>query len=148
MEAFASTLDEVRYADILLHVVDASSPELFSHIAVCNELFEKLGAGATPQIVALNKADLCVGELPYVAGGVPISALTGAGVPELMAALTKELTAGHRVMEILLPYARGDLTERLHKETTILDEEYREDGIFFRLRCDAAWHGRLSEFSL
>jgi GTP-binding protein HflX len=148
VEAFASTLDEVRYADILLHVVDASSPELFNHITVCNELFEKLGAGATPQVIALNKADLCEGELPYVAGGVPISALTGAGLPELMAALTKELTAGHRVMEILLPYSRGDLVERLHTETTILDEEYRDDGIFFRLRCDGAWQGRLSEFSL
>lgn len=148
VEAFASTLDEVRYADVLLHVVDASSPELFSHIAVCNELFEKLGAGATPQIIALNKADLCEGELPYVASGVPISAKTGAGLPELMAALTKELTAGHRILEILLPYSRGDLTERLHKETTILDEEYRDDGIFFRLRCDAAWQGRLMEFAL
>ena len=79
VEAFASTLDEVRYADLLLHVVDASSPELFSHIAVCDELFEKLGAGATPRIIALNKADLCAGDVPFVAGGIPISAT---GAPE------------------------------------------------------------------
>ena len=66
----------------------------------------------------------------------------------MTAALTKALTAGHRVLEILLPYSRGDLVERLHEETTILDEEYQEDGIYFQLRCDAVWRGRLAEFML
>ena len=146
VDAFASTLDEVRYADILLHVTDASSPDFFPHMQVCDELFEKLGAGNTPRVIALNKVDLCGGYLPYVAGGIPIAAKTGEGISALTDALITAITSQHRLAEILLPYSRGDLVERLHNETSVLEEEYRDNGIFFRVRCDAAWYSRLSEY--
>ncbi len=147
VEAFASTLDEVRYADILLHVVDASNPDFYRHMQVCEELFTKLEAGNTPRVIALNKADVST-HIPEIAGGVPISALSGDGLDELKAALVGKITASHRLMEVLIPYDRGDIVEKIHNDTIVLDTEYRGDGVFVRLRCDEVWRGRLERYML
>ena len=146
IEAFASTLEEVSQADLLLHVVDASSPACDRQIAVCRELIEQLGAGHLPVVTALNKIDLCSrGQpLPHLPDSVEISAVTGRGVDRLLQAVENTLAKSRQTAELLFPYAQGRLVEQLRSHAEILELDYREDGIFLRVRAAPAALGRVA----
>ncbi len=146
IEAFASTLEEVSQADLLLHVVDASNPGCDGQIAVCQELIEQLGAGHLPVVTALNKIDLCSrGQpLPHLPCSVEISAATGRGIDRLLAVMESTLAKSRQTAELLFPYAQGKLAEQLRRHAEILKLEYREDGIFLKVRAAPAALGRVA----
>ncbi|MEO7436588.1 MAG: GTPase HflX [Candidatus Binatia bacterium] len=134
VEAFKSTLEEVRRADLLLHVVDATNPEAEQQIGIVERVLDEIGAGSTPTIIAWNKIDRG-GEVPprdvaehsQIIEMVAISAATGRGIDELLAAVERWLDRERVQIEVTIPASRGDLLAWLHRGAKILSEQY-EDG--------------------
>ena len=127
IDAFKATLEELSYADLLLHVIDASNPLWREQAQVVDDLIVELGAAATPRIEVFNKCDLWTGDIrPHGEGIVSISAKTGEGVPELLAAIGKRLDNGARRVTIHLPYDRGGLLEKLYQDAKVENVEYGE----------------------
>ena len=132
VEAFKATLEELTFADVLLHVIDVSSPEWESQAAVVDGLIRQLGAEQTPCIRVYNKCDKCPGELPRQRDGVWISAKTGEGTAELLRALSETLDRGKRRGTFLLPYDQGSLVQLIHDQGAVLENEYTESGVRLR----------------
>ncbi len=127
VEAFKATLEELAFADLLLHVIDASNPEWREQAEVVNRLIVELGAEQTPRIEVFNKCDLWTGEIrPHGEGIVSISAKTGEGVPDLLAAIGKRLDNGAKRVTIHLPYHKGGILEQLYQEAKVESVEYGE----------------------
>ena len=127
VEAFKATLEELEYADLLLHVIDASSPQWREQMEVVDQLIHELGAEQTPRIEAFNKCDLWTGDvLPHGEGRVSISARTGAGIPGLLSAIGKVLDNGARRVTIHLPYEKGGLLDKLYLEAKVEKVDYGE----------------------
>jgi GTP-binding protein HflX len=127
VDAFKSTLEEVRSADLLLHVVDASNPQAEEQKHVVESVLRELGAEQTPCIVVLNKLDrLPRDQRPTTErpGEVAISARTGEGVDRLVEATAQQLAEEQERLCVRIPAARGDLLARLHRDGTILHEEF------------------------
>lgn len=127
--AFKATLEELAYADVLLHVIDISSPTWENQAEVVDELINQLGASHTPCIRVFNKCDAFFGELPHGENIVCMSAKTGEGAAELLSALSTLLESGKKTVELLLPYTEAGVLEFLHREGSVLSSEYGEDGI-------------------
>ncbi len=125
VDAFKSTLEEMRSADLLLHVVDAASPQAEAQQEVVRRVLEEIGAGGIPALLVWNKIDLLGGELPrFRAGdGIPISALTGQGVEELLAAVDRALASGQERVELEVPAARAEMLERVYRAGKVLRHE-------------------------
>jgi len=140
VEAFRSTLEEVARATLILHVADASSPDLFAQIEAVRTVLGEIGAGQVPEVLALNKADLVSPdqraslEARFDGGFVPISALTGEGLPELLEIVERAIPRFPMDVTILIPYGRGDLTAMLYRQAEVLSEDAREDGILVHAR--------------
>jgi GTP-binding protein HflX len=145
VEAFRSTLDEVAAADLLVHVVDGSSPLVDAQISAVEDVLEEIGAGDVPVLVAYNKADVGVPE-HRAPGSVVISARTGDGIDDLLISLQDRLRSLHRVVELLVPYARGDVLAALHRAGEVLVESYDGDATRVRARLDEADAARFGEF--
>ena len=127
VEAFKATLEELEYADLLLHVIDASSPQWREQAAVVEQLIHELGADQTPRIEVFNKCDLWTGDIrPHGEDRVSISAKTGEGLDELKAAIGRALDNGARRVTIHLPYDKGGLLDRLYQEAKVEQVEYGE----------------------
>ena len=127
VEAFKATLEELEYADLLLHVIDSSSPQWREQAEVVDQLIHELGAEQTPRIEVFNKCDLWTGDIrPHGEGRVSISAKTGEGVPDLLSAIGKVLDNGARKVTIHLPYDRGGLLDKLYLEAKVESVEYSE----------------------
>ena len=127
VEAFKATLEELAFADLLLHVIDASNPEWREQAEVVNRLIVELGAEQTPRIEVFNKCDLWTGEIrPHGDGIVSISAKTGEGIPDLLSAIGKRLDNGARRVTIHLPYHKGGILEQLYQEAKVESVEYGE----------------------
>jgi GTPase len=132
VDAFKSTLEEVRTADLLLHVVDASNPNAAEQCAVVETVLGELGAAATPRITVLNKIDrLPAGYHPLSGDGVrcAISARTGIGIPALLVEIDRQLQSGRERVQLRIPATRGDLVARLHRSGMVLREEYQDGHI-------------------
>ena len=127
VEAFKATLEELKYADVLLHVIDISSPDMSAQIEVVEELINQLGAGATPCIRVYNKCDRYLGELPRGENTVCLSAKTGEGTAELVRAIAAVLGRESRRVTLRLPYDRGGVLETLRREAAVTAVDYRED---------------------
>ena len=127
VEAFKATLEELKYADVLLHVIDISSPDMSAQIEVVEELINQLGAGATPCIRVYNKCDRYLGELPHGENNVCLSAKTGEGTAELVRAIAAVLGRESRRVTLRLPYDRGGVLETLRREAAVTAVDYRED---------------------
>jgi len=145
VESFRSTLDEVASADLLVHVVDGSSPAVDEQIAAVDVVLEEIGAGDVPVLVAYNKADLGV-PAHLAPGSVVLSARTGAGLEDLLVALQDRLRALNRVVELLVPYSRGDVLAALHRAGEVLVETHDGDATRVRARLDQADAARFGEF--
>ena len=128
IEAFKATLEELSYADVLLHVIDMSSDEWQSQAEIVDKLIAQLGAEGTPCIRVYNKCDKCFGVLPRERESVCISARTGEGVPELLEMLSAVLGQGRRRARFLIPYEKGTLVQLLHDEAAVLSVDYAEGG--------------------
>ena len=147
--AFKATLEELNYADLILHVIDVSNPDWMDQMRVTDSLIRELGVETTPRIEVYNKCDRCAGmELPRKSDAVCISAATGEGLEELKKRMFQLLTAGEKTVTFLLPYARGGELDRLHDSCRIMETEYTDDGIRIRAVCTPEVYGRLREFVL
>lgn len=127
VEAFKATLEELEYADLLLHVIDVSNPEWQQQAQVVEDLIAELGASGLPRIEVFNKCDLSGGEiLPRGDDMVTISAKTGKGVQELLQLIDRRLDKGARRVSIHLPYDRGGLLDILYREAKVEKVDYAQ----------------------
>ena len=127
VEAFKATLEELEYADLLLHVIDISNPNWSQHAEIVENLIRELKADHIPCIRVYNKADVAfAGQLPKEADTVAISARTGEGVDRLLAAIDKKLDKGTRRVVIHLPYDKAGLLDGLYREAKVEDVAYNE----------------------
>ena len=146
VDAFKATLEELTFADLLLHVIDASDPGWREQAAVVDRLIQELGAGATPRLEVFNKCDKFVGDiLPHGEDMVSISARTGAGLDHLRAAIAQRLDAGTRRVELALPYDKGGLLDQLYREAKVEQVEYA-DAILVTAVCTPKTLGRVGEY--
>ena len=127
VEAFKATLEELEYADLLLHVIDISDPHWLEQAQIVDELIEELGAQQIPCLRVYNKSDLYFGDIrPHGEDSVNISAKTGEGIDELLARIDKLLDKGTRRVTIHLPYDKGGLLDMLYREAKVESVEYGE----------------------
>ena len=128
VEAFKATLEELEYADLLLHVIDVSNPEWQQQAAVVENLIRELGAGELPRIDVFNKSDrLPAGEImPHGEDIVSISARTGEGIDRLLEMIDKRLDKGSRRCVLHIPYDKGGLLDMLYREAKVESVEYGE----------------------
>ena len=125
VDAFKATLEELEYADLLLHVIDVSDPGWMEQAQVVESLIQELGVSETPRLEVFNKCDRVPGEiLPHGADIVPISAKTGAGLDGLLAAIERRLDTGKRRVSIHLPYDQGRVLDLLYREAKVEQVEY------------------------
>ena len=127
VEAFKATLEELTFADLLLHVIDTSDPLWREQADVVDRLILELGAAETPRLEVFNKCDLAPAEiLPHGEDIVSISARTGAGLPQLLEAIGRRLDTGARRVTIHLPYDQGGLLDTLYRESKVEKVDYTE----------------------
>ena len=127
VEAFKATLEELEYADLLLHVIDASDPLWREQTEVVERLITELGAWETPRIDAFNKSDLLAGDiLPHGESIVALSAKTGEGVDKLLELLRKRLDQGAHKVKLAIPYDQGGLVDMLYREAKVEKVDYGE----------------------
>ena len=146
IEAFQATLEELQYADLLVHVIDASDPDFPAHIEVVNKLVEKLAKPGTPVIECYNKCDIAVEEIPRGADRVGVSAKTGEGVDALLKLIEKELQNGLQQVKLLLPYSMAGYVDTLHQKAKVLSCEYGSDGIAVEAILDETLCGKLRQY--
>ncbi|MEA4954398.1 MAG: GTPase HflX [Pseudoflavonifractor sp.] len=146
VEAFKATLEELEYADLLLHVIDASNPEWREQADVVERLITELGAWETPRVDVFNKADLLDGDiLPHGEDIVTISARTGRGLDELKEKLRSRLDLGNHRVTLALPYEQGGLMDLLYREAKVERVEYGAT-IDVVAVCTPKVLGRVQEF--
>ena len=146
VDAFKATLEELTFADLLIHVIDASDPNWREQAAVVDRLIQELGAGETPRLEVFNKCDRFVGDIvPHGEDMVSISAKTGAGLDKLRAAMEQRLDAGVRRVELRLPYDRGGVLDQLYREAKVELVNYGEV-IEVTATCTAKTIGRLAHY--
>lgn len=136
IDAFRATLEEAVYADLLLHVVDASSSYYDVQIQVVEEVLSSLGAGGKPCITVLNKMDKVEKGTPFRRGYLPISAKTGEGVGALLSEIERYVEELRREYELVVPYKNASVAAFLRRNGSVLGEEYREQGIMIRALLD------------
>jgi len=143
--AFRSTLSEARDADLLLHVVDASDPERDDRIADVDSVLREIGAGDLPQVLVYNKIDRIADALPRLdsmEGGQAlrawVSAITGAGLDGLKAAIEQKLGAERIRAELHVPSASGRLRARLHAQGVVAEELAEDAGWLIRIDAPRA----------
>ena len=150
VEAFRSTLEEVAESDILLHVVDGSAVNPVEQIDAVHEVLAEIGADGIAELVAFNKADIAPPEtkslLEQFPGSVLFSAETGDGIDGLLRTLSDRLRALDSVVELVVPYARGDVVAALHREGEVLVESHEEAGTRIRARVAGAGVAQFQEF--
>lgn len=147
VDAFRATLEELQYADLLIHVVDCADPEREAHMQVVLQLIGQLARPGVPVITAYNKTD--VAEAPFLApegAEVAISAQTGAGIDRLLALIERELTGTRHTVTLLLPYSQGGQVDTLHQRTQVQEVSYEAEGIRIRAVLDDELYGRLRQY--
>ena len=149
VEAFKSTLDVVAEADLLLHVVDAAGSDPDAHIAAVRQVLREIGAGAVPELLVYNKCDLLAGrDIPLGADkdAIVVSAATGEGTDKLLAAMADELRSSAAIVELFVPYARGEVLAAVQRAGHVLATDNEEEGYRVQARLDEASASRLSEW--
>jgi GTP-binding protein HflX len=147
VDAFRATLEELEYADLLLHVIDASDPNREEHIEVVDKLIAKLAKPGTKVLRCYNKADLVDStEIPIGEDVVKMSAKRGFGMDELLKAIETALGHSRHHVVLTLPYSQGGLVDTLHKNAHVKSVEYTGDGIVVETVLDPILYGRLKEY--
>ena len=148
IKAFKSTLDEVKFADILLIVSDITDPEVAEHLEVTERLIEELGAEDKPRIYVYNKADKANGAsyaVPKERCAI-ISAKENRGIEELVSIIDKTVNEGKKEVMLLIPYSEQSSLSALYDSSVILDVDYRDYGIFVKAVLDAAERGANAKY--
>ena len=147
VNAFHATLEELEYADLLLHVIDAADPNREEHIAVVNKLIAQLAKPGTPVLRCYNKADLVSPEeIPTGEDVVAISAASGAGCDALLHAIEGALNHARHHVVMCLPYSMGGQVETLHNNARVIRVEYSAEGIEVEAVLDDILYGRLRNY--
>lgn len=146
IEAFKATLEELQYADLLIHVIDASDPEREDHIAVVEKLISELAKPGVPVISCYNKCDLATERVPTGSDTVEISAKTGAGIPALLEKIEKMLDKGLHQIKLCLPYSMGGQVDVLHAQAKVLQCDFAAEGILMDVIVDEVLYGRLRDY--
>ena len=124
VEAFKATLEELEYADLLLHVIDVSNPEWEEQARIVDDLIRELGADSIPCIRVYNKCDVAFGFQRKEEDAVSLSARTGEGVADLLAAIDKKLDKGTKRVTLHLPYDKAGALDALYREAKVESVEY------------------------
>lgn len=147
VNAFHATLEELEYADLLLHVIDASDPNREEHIQVVNRLIAQLAKPETPVLRCYNKADLVTpADIPVGGDVVALSARSGAGCQELLQAIEGALNHARHHVVMTLPYSMGGQVETLHNNARVIGVEYSAEGIVVEAILDDILYGRLRDY--
>ena len=147
IEAFKATLEELEYADLLIHVIDASSPEWRAQAEITDSLISQLGAEETPRITAFNKCDVYTGEtLPRGENVIRISAKTGEGMDALLENIRSILEQGKKHVVLHVPYSKGGIIETLHRDAEVLRVDYLDGCIEIEASVMPDTFGRVREF--
>ncbi len=133
IKAFKSTLEEVKYADLILHIIDISSPYAQSQKEVVEEVLASLGAAQTPRIDVYNKTDNQKECPACTDSSAAISALNKEGLDELLAKVEKALSASHTVIELTIPYSKYEAVALLHSDGKIISEQHDENGVIIKV---------------
>lgn len=150
VDAFRSTLEEALWADVILNVCDASSPECNEHIKVTNDLLSSLGCDGKPVINVMNKCDL-VPELldyPLIGRSVCISAKTGLGIDELLDEISTALPYKRRRVTVLVPFSDGSVLSEIRKNGIVYSEEYLENGVKIDALADVSYLDKIKDYIL
>lgn len=151
INAFKSTLDEVVYADALLHVVDASDADFEKHIEVADNLLKSLGVLEKPAITVFNKIDLVDRtnwSIPWEKrdNSVEISAATGFGIETLVQKIVELIESDVAELDLLIPYEKGNIVTYIHENGAITSKEYTEEGFRIKARIDKDKSGILKDY--
>jgi GTPase len=151
VQAFRSTLDEVAEADLLIHVVDASTPSPEAHIDAVREVLRQIAADDVPELLLFNKADLADPDrarrlLDRHPGSVLVSAGTGEGIDALLAAVGERLREMTQVVELVVPYDRGDVVAAVHRHGEVVSESHDPEATRLWARIRPEDIGRFREF--
>jgi GTP-binding protein HflX len=147
VNAFRATLEELEYADLLLHVIDASDPNRQEHIEVVDKLIAQLAKSDTPVLKVYNKADLVYPEdIPAGQDVVPVSAKRGMNMDGLLKAIEKALGHSRHHVVLVIPYAQGGLVDTLHSGAKVLRTDYTGEGIEMEVILDDILYGRLKNY--
>ena len=152
VQAFKSTLEVACEADFLVHVVDSSSADPEGEIAAVRTVLAEIDALGVPEMLVFNKADRDPDAAKQLVedheGSVALSALTGAGTKEFLEAVGDRLRSLANVVELLIPYDRGDVIASVHREGEVVSTSNEAEGIRIRARLAGASAGRLAEFAV
>ena len=147
VDAFKATLEELKYADLIVHVIDASSSECAEQIRVVDDMIETLGAGDTPRLEAYNKCDVLTADVRERGENiVEISAKTGQGIDVLLKKIEECLSAGKKKVTLRLPYDKAGLVEIVHREGVVTDTRYLEDCIELDAVVSTSLYGKVKEY--
>ena len=150
VEAFRSTLDSVHLSDLVVHVVDASAPNTDAQIAAVHEVLGEIGAAEVPELVVVNKADKAPEEAKVLAhaieGSVLISARTGEGIDDLLQVVGDRLRGTDRVVELIVPWSRGDVLAAIHREGEVVGRSDGGESATLQVVLDDVGRARFAEF--
>jgi GTP-binding protein HflX len=151
VEAFKSTLDLVTEADLLVHIVDASAVAPDEQIAAVRGVLDEIGAANVQELVVFNKTDLVSSEVvarlvAHHPGSHAMSALTGDGVEDVLRAVSDRLRAQHALVELAVPFERGDVLAAIHREGEVLVQQPGEGAMRLRVRLNNPGRSRFQEF--
>ena len=149
VEAFKSTLDSVRLADLALHVVDGTAEDPEGQMAAVHDVLGQIGAADVPELLVFNKADRSVEATALAAkypGAAAVSAATGQGIDVLVRAMADRLRTADRTVELVIPWARGDVLAAVHREGEVVDQQDGEHEARVHVMLDEAGRARSRDF--
>jgi GTP-binding protein HflX len=148
--SFKGTLEVAVLSDLLLHVVDSTSVDPQGQIDAVRLVLKEIGAGDVPELLVFNKADMAPEAAEQMVqlhqGSVAISAVSGEGIEKLLQTIGDRMRSITAVVELLVPYDRGDIVAAVHREGEVVSTANEEEGMRIRARLADASAGRLSEF--
>ncbi len=147
VEAFKATLEELSYADVLLHVIDASNPNWREQAEIVESLITQLEAEKTPRIDVYNKCDLVPEDiLPRDDRSVRISAKTGEGIESLLAMIGEIVDKGKKRVSLKIPYEKSGLLDQIHRDAQIISVEYLDSEISVVAVLNPDLYGKLKDY--
>ncbi|MFU0801321.1 MAG: GTPase HflX [Xylanivirga thermophila] len=149
VDAFKATLEEVIFADVLLHIVDVSSPHMLEQIELVNSVLNTLGAHQ-PIIMVYNKIDKVNSliPLPAIKPQVSISAKTGAGIDLLLKEIENNISINYHHICLCIPYDEANILSKLHDEAKVINQEYRASEIYLEVYVDDITYNQLKDFEV
>jgi len=150
VEAFRSTLDSVRLADLVVHVVDSTAANAEAQMTAVHQVLAEIGAADVPELVVVNKADAAPEDAKALAhvhqGSVVVSARTGEGVDDLQRVVADRLRGSDRVVELVVPWSRGDVLAAIHREGEVVAQSDGEESATLQVVLDDVGRARFAEF--